>query len=318
MVQALKDRQLITWAGLEKGPSFAVALASMGMTVLLAYMVWFPMWTSITGIDFHDIFKQVIVTSAVAYQLYSGLGNNQTGKEKAQKFMGKYTGVSFSSGIYLLPRLPFPLFTLLLMWMDSPIAKYFVGWMLEDEVDVRDRTIKIEFVIVTEDGLRFKFKTTILLEMMKAAVYLIQSKTATDEGQMFESITSQVITKLRKRLSGAHTALDLYKGILEGDEAATASFITSACDFISEYGLRIKKVMHSEFEIMSARMEKVLDAELGKKMLRGVSNEYAAAFAEFKETLPKGVSFEVAANMFNASRLDEGLPPVSLSILQLK
>ncbi len=316
--QALKDRQLLTWAGLEKGPSAIVAALSVGVTILLAYYGWFPGFTALFGVDLPDLLKQVVVTLAVMYQVYSGLGNNRTGTEKAQKFMGKYTGVSFSSGIYLLPRLPFPIITFLLIWFDSPLAKYFVGWMLEDEVEVNDRTIKIEFVTVTADGLRIKFKTTLLLEMMNASVYLIQSKTATDENQMFESITSQAIMKLRAQVGGTYSALDLYKGSLEGDEIATASLVTSACGFVSDYGLRIKKVLHTEFEVMNPRMERALDAELGKKVLRGVSNEYATAFAEFKATLPAGISFEVAANMFNLARLDEGLPPVSLNVLQLK
>jgi hypothetical protein len=315
--RALKDRQLLTWAGLEKGPSAIVAALSVGVTILLAYYVWFPGFTALLGVDLPDLLKQVVVILAVMYQIYSGLGNNRTGTEEAQKFMGKYTGVSFSSGIYLLPRFPFPIFTFLLIWFESPLAKYFVGWMLEDEVEVNDRTIKIEFVVGTDD-MRIKFKTTLLLEMMNASVYLIQSKTATDENQMFESITSQAVTKLRSQLGGAYSALDLYKGSLEGDETVAADLITSACGFVSDYGLRIKKVMHTDFEIMSPRMERALDAELGKKVLRGVSNEYAAAFAEFKAALPAGTSFEVAANMFNLARLDEGLPPVQLNVLQFK
>lgn len=315
--QALKDRQLLTWAGLEKGPSAIVAVLSVGVTVLLAYYVWFPGFTALFGVDLPDLLKQAVVTLVVMYQVYSGLGNNRTGTEKAQKFMGKYTSVSFSSGIYLLPRLPFPLFTFLLIWFESPLAKYFVGWMLEDEVEVNDRTIKIEFVVGTDD-MRIKFKTTLLFEMMNASVYLIQSKTATDEIQMFESITSQAITKLRSQLGGTYSAIELYKGNLRGDETVAANLITSACGFVSDYGLRIKKVMHTDFEPMSPRMERALDAELGKKLLRSVGNEYAAAFAEFKAGLPDGTSLEVAANMFNLARLDEGLPPVSLNVLQFK
>lgn len=316
----LKDRQLVTWAGLEKGPAAVVAIFMMFATWIIAHTVWFPLVDHVFGIDLPDLLKQALVTAAIAVQFFSGLGNVQTGTEKAQKFMGKYTGVSFSPGIYLLPRLPFPLITLLLSVGGSGLAKYFVGWMLEDEVTVNDRTLVITATGMTRegDGVRLKLATTLVLRVTNAAVYLYQTKVNTDEDQMLESVRAQSVAKLKQRVIGTHTAAELYRNQLQDEEGELAQWIGDACEFVEDYGLRLVKVAATDVEILSKQVERAFDRAQGKQVFVEGARSLAEAYAAFKEGLPPGTSEEVAVAMFNIEQIENGQQPISINIVKFK
>lgn len=316
MVQALRDRQIVAWAGLEKGPSVPVALVMMALTPLLAYGIWFPLFARVTGIDLPEFFKQTLVAVAVGVQFFSGLGNNATGTEKAQKFMGKYTGVSFSSGIYLLPRFPLPFITLFLFLSGSPIAKYFAGWVLEDEVYVNDKTLSLDIVGLTLDG-RVRLTSVLVLRIANAAVYLYQTKVNTDESQVLASITAQSTAKIQALVIATGKIDRLYQGSLQGSEELPAA-ITEACSFVKDYGLMVVKVLHPHVEILSKQVEHAFDRAQSKEIFVAGAKSLAETWAAYRAALPADTSEEAALMMFNADRLDQGLAPVSLNVVKFK
>ena len=118
---------------LTKGQGFVATLVGAVGVVLIARFFWIPFF------DISEEFQRPFLLIGVVVYIISCSGIVKKNNERAQLFFGGYTGVSFPAGIYLLPRLPFPLISLVLHFLFSLFNKEvgpYLGWVLEGDVSV--------------------------------------------------------------------------------------------------------------------------------------------------------------------------------------
>ena len=244
-------------------------------------------------------------------------GNVKAGTEQAQQSFGSYSGISFPAGFYLLPRVPFPIISLFLhIAFGAKVYKYF-GWILEGVVQVESITSPFVAEGLTSDNIRVKLSGTLVFEIENAAVYLSQTRDGSDRSAILEALPSEFSSRIKKNIIARHTSEELYKGEHTNDEKLT-ELITRESRFVKDFGLSLSRALFVLVDIQSERIKKAFDADNSKVLLRRNTNEVAEAFSEFRKGLPPETSDEVAFLLFNAARLDENLPTVTLANLKVK
>lgn len=311
---SLRDRQVLKFP-LDPLAAFFWTVFATVLTFLLSVKLWQPFF----GIIFFEmpveLRSPIGIISACLYlaQCTESVAN---GKERAQLLFGSYTGISYPAGIYLQPKLPFPILMLLFSVRES-------GYVLAEEVSIQSIVHSFEVESLTKDGIRVKGSGELVLEVSHVHTYLSQTNNGADRAMLMQAIraqSSQVIksevirsAKLEELLSGEHDN-SLGKHV--------AGIVTEKCSFMKEYGLELRVAPHVHVEILSKQMEQVADRVLGRAFLAEASLNYATDFQVFwkkmNEEVGREVSFEVASMMYNASRADEGLPPVQISQLRFK
>ncbi len=302
---ALRHRQISVFFLPREGAALLTAAGTL-LVWFLSKNFWLPLF-GIPG-EFHNF---IAYTGCMLY-LVSCAGRVPEGKERAQLFFGAYTGGSFRAGIYLLPKLPFPIISLILRGLLSVDISSYLGWVLEGDVYVESITIKIQAEGMTNDGVRVSTSGTLILEIENAAVYLSQTQTSSGRGGLHEAVSSQCSARIKQRVIAKHSARELMQADYQDEYGAFNRWVTEVCDFIKEFGLSLAQSPIVHVTIESDRIREAFDATNAKLILRDNTNEVAAAFKEFTEGLPKGTSEEVALLLFNHARIDEGLPPVNI------
>jgi hypothetical protein len=308
---ALRDRQLgglpLTW-----GVAFITTLLAACAIPFIAEYFWFRVFPFVP-----ETVRPWLVYVGVLLYISQCAGNVKAGTEQAQLCFGIYTGVSFSAGFYLLPKLPFPIISLLLRGVFDYKVYQYLGWVLEGEVRVESIAVSFASQGLTDDGVRVSLSGTLVFEIENAAVYLSQTRDGTDRSVILEALTSETSARIKKRVIANHTAKQLYQGAYSGGEDLT-EWVTEACSFVKDFGLSLSRAPIVRAEIESERIRKAFDADNAKALLRRNTDEVAEAFSEFKKGLPLGTSDEVAFMLFNAARLDENLPAVTMSNIKVK
>lgn len=305
----LRDRQ-IGGIPLDRASALILTIVCTVCIPVIGYTIWFPFF----GIP-EELRKWIAFFGCCLY-VSSCAGLVKVGTERAQLFFGTYTGISFPAGIYLLPRIPFPIISLLLVLVDKKIAKY-LGWLLEGDVSVESIVTSFKAEGVTSDGIRVTLEGALVLEVSDAAVFLSQRANSTNKVAIEDALRAEFASRIKRKVISKHTALELYQGNF--DKASSLSgWVTDVCKFVKDFGLRLSRSPVVSVDIQSERIKKSFDSVNARKLMLDNTNSVAVAFKEFSKRLPPGTSEEVAMIMFNSERMDNNQQPVDMSILKLK
>ncbi len=307
----LRDRQLggipLTW-----GIAVVATLLTACTIPIIAELVWFKLVPFIP-----EMIRPWLVYMGMILYIGQCAGNVKAGTEQAQQCFGMYTGISFSAGFYLLPRLPFPIVSLLLRVVFGPNVYKYLGWILEGEVRVESITTSFTAEGMTSDDIIVSLKGTLVFEIENAAIYLSQTRDGADRLAILEALPSESSARIKEKVIAGHTAKELHQGAYSGGKDLT-KWITEACSFVEDFGLSLSRAPIVRAEIKSERIRKAFDVDNAKVLLRRNTNEVAEAFSQFRKGLPPETSDEVAFLLFNAARLDENLPTVTMANLKVK
>lgn len=306
---SLRDRQ-VGGIPLTRVEATILTLILGACIPIIGYNFWFPLF----GVP--EELKFWISLVGVLVYLSQCTGRVPAGVECAQLFFGTYTGESFPAGIYLLPRVPFPIISLLLTLIKDDVSKY-LGWILEGDVSVRSIVISFFAEGITADGIRVKLEGKLVFEISNAAIFLSQDGNSSHFSSIEEALQAETSNRIKMTIIKNSTAKNLYQGIY--DNGATLNdWITYECKFVEDFGVRLARSPVTTVDILSERIQNAFDADNSKSLLRSVSNETAEAYADFITKLPPGTSEEVALAFFNTARMNQGLPPVSINVVKLK
>ena len=296
---------------LTKEQAFVVTIVLALCVPVIGYTLWFPLF----GIP-EEVRKWLALFGFCAY-IAQCVGFIPTGVERAQKFFGMYTGVSFPAGIYLSPRIPFPVISFFIWMFTSEQIYQYLGWFLEDDVSLESITISFFADGLTSDGIRVKVEGTTVFEVARAATYLSQKWDGTNRTKLEEALRAEVAARIKQRVIAEHTVKDLHQGNTSTSMLLN-QWITDVCLFEEDFGVVLSRSPIVTITILNERVQKAFDLDAAKKLFRDNTNEVAAAFAEFRAGLPKDTSDEVAFMLFNAARIDEGQSPVDYNIFKFK
>jgi regulator of protease activity HflC (stomatin/prohibitin superfamily) len=314
---SLRDRQ-IGGLAISKKSAFFLTIAGTLCSVLMFYVVWSPL----LGIP--EDFEIYIVMAGAMLYVSQCLGRVEQGKERAQLFFGKYTGVSFPAGIYLLPRLPFPIITLVIVLFvqivengeEKSISDYF-GWTLEGDVSIQTIAIPLDSSGLSSDGIRLNLKGSLLFEITSPAVVLSQNGTGANEESFRKAIQDEVSSRVKRFVIAASTAKKLYSGA-EGDSRVVAESVSEACDLSVQFGVSLSKMSLVDVTIVDERIRKMFDTDNSRELIRRNTLEAALAFAEFKKSMPKDISEEILFSMFVRERYPDGNAPIDFNVFKFK
>lgn len=314
----LRDRQIsgipLTW-----GEAFIATLIVACTIPIIAELVWFRLLPFIP-----EMVRSWLIYTGVILYIGQCAGNVNAGTERAQLCFGMYTGVSFPAGFYLLPKLPFPIILLIirvilfaLQSVEGSKVYRYLGWILEGEVRVESITTSFIAEGMTNDGIVVSLRGTLVFEIENAAIYLSQTRDGADRSAILRALPSESSVRIKEKVIAGHTAKELHQGAYSGGKDLT-KWITEACSFVEDFGLSLSRAPVVTAEIKSERIRKAFDADNAKMLLRRNTNEVAEAFSQFRKGLPPETSDEVAFLLFNAARLDENLPTVTMANLKVK
>jgi hypothetical protein len=307
---SLRDRQIGS-IPLEKGPAFALEAVGILLVILFAYKLWAPFF----GIP--EELRGFFVCIGVAFYLYNTTGRVPPGVERAQLFFGTYTGVSFPAGVYVLPKLPFPIISFLLEIVFKEEVSKYLGWTLEGDVSVESIVVPFFAEGLTSDGARVSLTGRLVFEVVRAAIYLSQRGNSTNKVSIEEALQAEVANQLKQRVIAVSTVKDLYRGAYQGGLTLN-DLITKVCDFVQDFGLCLARSPIVTVKIESERIQRAFDADGSQKLLERTTTALAARFRKYREELGPGVSEEVALMLFNADQIDSGQPTLDMNILKLK
>ena len=192
----LRHRQ-IGGIPLTKGQGVIFTLFGAMSVALIARFFWIPFF------DFAEEFQKPFLLIGVLTYIVSCAGIVEQDHERAQLFMGSYTGISFPAGIYFLPRLPFPLISValhvLFSFFNQEVALY-LGWTLKGSVSVASIVVETTAEGMTSDGVRVDVKVTLILEIEDTAVFLSQTKGDSDRAPLLQAISSQSSARIKQRV----------------------------------------------------------------------------------------------------------------------
>jgi hypothetical protein len=308
---ALRDRQL-GGIPLSKDNAFLVTFLGAFCVILIAYLFWFPL----LGVP-QEIRKYVAGFGAALYILLCS-GRVHQGKERAQLFMGTYTGISFPAGIYLLPKLPFPIITLLINLLLSKDVSDYLGWTLEGDVNVKSIALKITSEGMTSDGVVVELKGTLSLEVENAAVYLSQSEGKGGDESLLSIIGAECSAQIKREVIARNPVKNLLKGDYHAEYLGVNEQITEACALIKDFGLSLARSPLVTVHIVSDRIRASVDNLAAKQILDDSSKALATRFRKFHKRLGPNVSEETALILFNLDQIDNGGPTLNMNTLKLK
>jgi hypothetical protein len=311
---ALRHRQE---GGIPLTPSQGMLYTSIGVLILplLARNIWFPLFESVAFQLPQEVKMILMWVSMIAYLVQSAW-RVPPGKEQAQLFMGRYTGVSFPAGICFLPALPFPLFSLVLKYAFSHDINVHFGWTLEGGVSLESLVVKTRAEGLTPDGIRVALETTLIFEIVHVATFLSQTRQDTDRIGLIQAVSSQVSSSIKQTLIAYNTAEQLYRASYTERGEELNQYISKLCNFENEFGVVLAQSPVTVVQILNERIREAFDTNQAKDLLRRNTNEYALAFAEFKKTMPPGVSDDVALAFFNTARMNTGQSPVTMNMVK--
>jgi regulator of protease activity HflC (stomatin/prohibitin superfamily) len=198
----------------------------------------------------------IAVLSASVY-LLSCIGRVPPNQEQAQLFFGSYTGESFSAGLYLLPRLPFPIFSVLLR-VSEDLNQYF-GWTLEGSVPIQSITVSLEVGGMTSDGIRIKVRGKLVFEITHAHTFLSQTRGDTDRESLEEAIRAECAARVKSKVIAQHTLRELQQGDHQTGSEKINVIITRVCLLEKDFGVELARSPIVDIEILSEQVQEAFD-----------------------------------------------------------
>jgi hypothetical protein len=307
---SLRDRQ-IGGVPLEKGSAFALEAVGTLLVVLFAYKLWAPFF------GFPEELRWFFACVGVAFYLYNTTGRVPPGIERAQLFFGTYTGISFPAGVYVLPKLPFPIISLLLEVVFKEEVSKYLGWTLEGDVSVESIVVPLSAEGLTNDGVRVSLDGQLVFEVVHVAIYLSQRADSTNKVSLEKALEAEVASQLKQRVIAVSTAKELYRGVYPGGLTLN-DLISEVCNFAQGFGLRLARSPIVTVNIESERIRKAFDVDGSQALLEKTAMALATRFRKYKAELGSGVSEEVALMLFNADQIDNGQPTLDMNLVKFK
>lgn len=309
---ALRDRQ-VSGIPLTKEQGLFLTMLGSLCVVLLAYTLWFPL------LAIPKELRAWVAVADVLLYLRECADRVHPGKERALLFCGSYTGDSWQAGLCFVPKIPFPVVLLLLGAISSEFKQYF-GWMLEGDVSVRSIHLTCEVGnALSKDGARISLIASVVLEVENAATYLSQVPGDVIEARahLAENIRGECIDHIRKEAIPNCTAAELHRGLHEGSRAIGAA-ITDACEFVSEYGLSVRKVSVTDVQIKSPAVEKAFDTVVAAPIFAAATRSVGMSYADFSRRLKQknpNLDDALIMQLFQQTRGDV---PAAMNIVRIK
>lgn len=312
---ALRHRQ-IGGIPLTKPQAIAGSFVGAGIVYMMGVNIWFPLLHRMIGFP-EELWMYVTIFSQLLYVSIC-VGRVEENKEGAQLFFGTYTGISFPAGIYLIPKLPFPILTFLARIFLSEEVNKYLGWVIAGEVSVESITVSVDAQGMTRDEIRVRVTTSLIFEVENTATFLSQTRNDTYRDTIIAALSGLSSARIKERVIALHTVKELMKSEYREGYSGINKWITEECNFVEEFGVSLASNSAVYVEVLSKRIEKAIDMRGAQPIFREVTNEAALAFADLMQRLPKGTSEETAYMLFAAERIDQGLDVPTLNVLKLK
>jgi regulator of protease activity HflC (stomatin/prohibitin superfamily) len=240
-------------------------------------------------------------------------------REYAQQFFGSYTGESFPAGFCLLPRLPFPLVSILIKIFASEKANTYLGWTLEGSVSIASITTELFVSGMTKDKIRVSISGRFVFEISAPHTYLSQTDGGKDVHSLKEAIEAEASARMKKSVLGAYTLTELQQGedSLRYQEIAEA--ISAQCDLSYEFGVKLVRTPILHIEILSKQVQTIHDRVNAQDLFAlalAHSQKLFTAFAEeYRKQFPEADSAEIQAAFASALAQE---PTANLNVLKIK
>lgn len=284
---ALRDRQ-ISGIPLEKPQAALVALLMTACVPALGYLFWYPM------LHVPEELRMPLAMIGMAVHLGLSAGVVPTGHERAQLWFGSPTGVSFPNGIYLNPRLPFPIVmgTLRILCNDDVYQKIF--WSVMGDVRVESIRVQGNVDGMTKTGARVRILWTLVLEIVNVAVFRSQTRDGTDTQALLEIINAEFASQVKSSVISQHSTADLMRGYHAGGAQALNEWMTEAFRLMKDFGVELARSPITTVQILSEAVEHAFDLEQGKETFVAAAGTVGDAVAELKRKHPDLTETELA------------------------
>ena len=308
---SLRDRQTIDFP-LTKG-------AAAILTFIGACVVWFlsvKIWQPMLGIP-DELRAYIAMVSSLAY-LFTCMGRVPPNQEYAQLLFGSYTGTSFPAGIYLLPRLPFPVFSLLLRF-NKDLDQYF-GWILEGSVSIQSITANLTVSGMTQDGIRIAVSGKLVFEIKHPHVFLSQTQGGTDRGSLIEAVEAECAARVKTFVIARYRLKQLQQGSHQSGSERINTMITKVCVLAKEFGLELVRSPIVEIDILSEEVREVFDRvfaqELFARNLANTQGSFVTFCKALSKEFPDMTEAEAMALWSQAQAHKTGVPRLNIHRLK--
>lgn len=313
-MKALRDRQLSSFALNKSQALFATFFCALIVIPLMGNMVWAPLFERFIPLEVWNI----IIPCGSALYISQCADRVEQGKERAQLFMGAYTGESFSAGICFQPKIPLPIVRLLLSLMLPKHILDYVAWVLEGDVSVQSIAVRFDVEGMTRDGIRVRTDWVYTFEVMNAAAFLSQLDQNGGRENATSIIQSSAAVGTKREVIRLFTCKELQQAEYASDVARISAVITESCGFVKDFGLFLARCSLVNVKILSEKMEAAFDALAGSEILDATTEALATRFRKFKETLGPSVSEEVARSLFYMDHIEGGGASFNIDVLKIR
>lgn len=301
---ALREQQ-IGGPRLPKPLAFLIHIVSSVCVFLLSYFFWLHVI-----IDVPEEFRLGLASTSTILFFLLRFGIIKEGYAGALRWMGKYTDDSYSSGIYCLPTLPFPVLLLLLKVLAPELYDKFL-WTMGEVVPVQDITVPVTTQFLSSDGVRMLANSTLLFQMENVARFLIQTTNNTDRDPLLEAIVSVYAGSIKNSSLNTYSAQEIFRGEYQKDQTMLISTIMQQFDLIKNYGLSLAASPMVKVMFESKKVENTFDQVAASTMLDTSAEKLAERFASIKKKNPS-MDDAIIYAMLRGSSGEEGGPELNI------
>lgn len=296
---ALRDRQ-ISGVPLPWGPAMALSVLMVLCVPVLGYQFWYPV------LHIPEELRPILAAIGMGLQIHIQVGRVPVGVERAQQFFGRPTGISYPAGIFMQPRLPSPVLTILMeLAVGKEIFQHFL-WTLVGDVPIK--SVVADFYAEgltrksTEEGrARVGIGGKLRIEIENAATYLVQDLDAIVAG-----IVAEYVAGVKASVISQHTVTELMQGYHSAGSSALVRWMTDTWRLVGTYGMGLESVMLGEVKILSKQVEHAFDLDQAQETFVGAARTVGEIIAELKRKHPNLSDTEVAM-MYSAILKDAGV-----------
>lgn len=254
---SLRNRQV---GGIPLNRMEGVLFTFFGAVVVwvLSINVWIPLFGYYLFRIPQELVGYIAYGGALLYVSGCDWGVVPQGKERSQLLFGIPTGVSFSAGSYVLPKIPFPIVVLLVKLCANNEVSSYLGWTLQGDVGIASITVNVDVEGITSDGYRVTLSVPLIFEVGDATVYLAQTTEGTTN--VYEAISSESSSRIKQMIVARHTVLELHRGTLTNGDTVS-ELISEVCSFIQEYGLYLRRNPIVKVTMLNKQVERLFDKE---------------------------------------------------------
>lgn len=287
-----------------------LAFVAAGLVWFLSVNFWQPLFGVLTSIHIPEELRGFI--AAVSALMYLGVcaGRVPLNQEHAQTLFGTYTGVSFSAGIYFLPRFPFPILGFILRLFFSEEVNKYSGWVLEGSVSIQSIVVKLLVTGITSDGFRISVSGRLIFEIKFPYVFLSQTKGDTDRTSLIETVEAECAARIKFRVLASHTLKELQRGDNQTGSEKINAWITEVCDLAKEFGVVLVRSPIVEINILSEQVKEVFDQLSAQQIFAENAVAMGLSLQDFQRQHPE-LSEESAMFYFSQARAAKsGVPRI--------